>query len=763
MDDFSNYSSHGNSAAGVRRGDSIDSDPTRMNGAHDYEQSKNKHARPSDRSTDIDSAQKFAIAVGTCSTDINLEQYEASLGELAQIFGEHREGPKDGDYFIPASFFEPVRHARNIDRFSAAVLDLDDEVHANETMIRDQMGGLLYFAYSTHTPGRWRLVVPYQKPVLPEVHKETCRQLNERFPGADECNVKDMQLFYLPSHAPGDKPCAFNTLEDGQLLNPDDFPISHKHSNMSSGGTTFGRILTETQDSVKLTRVGNRKAWLDALLKGENVHGNALSVIGSMVAHGFSRELILTYFEGIRPKLEQVRDPARVFEFYGAELERMIDDIIEKEGVSRVAAFGTAADGGSLRPQYFDPKLINIPTPARDRLYGTLLQRGVLSVLTGKGGVAKSMVALAIAVSLAVGRDYVGLSKRDLRPRRVYLLNLEDDSAELQRRLQALVKYHELSDEQLELLSNNLAIESGYGRRLRLAAENNREGVIENSVLVVELINVAADFDVVILDPLVGFHSVNENSNDAMDTVADILRRIANEAKAAVLAVHHSHKGATAADPDNAARGASAIVNAARIVVSMTRMSPEEAKKFDIEDEERTRYIRVDDGKNNYALPAGTATWLHLESVRIEAVVPDTGEAIGEMVGVPELVELRSSADMTKTSLQSVVGAILMLEEVPKPKFTASEATTYLNVLRNVLDGCAARTVRDKLNKLFPEHAVRCEEIAHAGRCYWCWREKNRKAQGRMEYFISRNRPSIEKDTALPQVGSLRNLPGENK
>lgn len=762
MDEFSNYRSHGN-AGSVGAGESIDSDSAQINVAHDYQKSDDNHSISSDRTADINSVKKFAIAFGTGITDTNLQQFEASLVDLAQIFAAHREGPKDGAYFIPASFSEAVRHARNIESFSASVLDLDDEVHADETMIRDRLEGLLYFAYSTHTPGRWRIVVPYQKPARPEVHKQICRQLNSRFPGADECNVKDMQLFYLPSHAPGDTPYAFNTLEGGQLLNPDDHIILRNQSSVPCGGTAVSRMLVDAKNSVKLNRPGDRGAWLDGLLKGENLHGNILSIIGSMVAQGLPRDLIVAYFEGMRPKLEQVRGTGRVLELYGGELERMIDDIIAKEGGSRLKAFGPAADGGYLRPQYFDPKLINMPAPARDRLYGTLLQRGVLSVLTGKGGVAKSMVSLAIAVSLAAGRDYVGLSKRDLRPRQVYLLNLEDDSAELQRRLQALVKYHELSDEQLNLLSDNLAIESGYGRRLRLAAESNRDGVVENTALVEELISRAADFDVVILDPLVGFHSVNENSNDAMDAVADIFRRIANEAKAAVLAVHHSHKGATAADPDNAARGASAIVNAARIVVSMTRMLPEEAKKLEIEDQERTRYIRVDDGKNNYDLPAGTATWLHLESVRIEAVVPDTGEAIGEMVGVPELVELRSSADTTKTSLQSVAGAILMREQVPKPKFTASESTTYLNALRSVLDGCAVRTVRAKLNKLFPEGAVRCEEIAHAGRGYWCWREKNRKAQGQMEYFISPNRPSIDKDSALPQVGSLRDLPGENK
>ncbi len=81
-----------------------------------------------------------------------------------------------------------------------------------------------------------------------------------------------------------------------------------------------------------------------------------------------------------------------------------------------------------------------------------------------------------------------------------------------------------------------------------------------------------------IVDPLVEIHGgLDENSNVDMKEVAVALRDLARRCNMAVCAIHHNRKSAAAGDQDGA-RGASALVNAARVVLTMTPMSQDEAE-----------------------------------------------------------------------------------------------------------------------------------------------------------------------------------------
>jgi RecA-family ATPase len=96
---------------------------------------------------------------------------------------------------------------------------------------------------------------------------------------------------------------------------------------------------------------------------------------------------------------------------------------------------------------------------------------------------------------------------------------------------------------------------------------------------------------------------------DSIGAVVNEWSRIAARADCNVELIHHVRKPPYGGQVDNStadARGASALVNAARSVRILNRMTETEAAKVGIND--RWRYIRADDGKANYA-PAGAATW----------------------------------------------------------------------------------------------------------------------------------------------------------
>jgi hypothetical protein len=127
--------------------------------------------------------------------------------------------------------------------------------------------------------------------------------------------------------------------------------------------------------------------------------------------------------------------------------------------------------------------------------------------------------------------------------------------------------------------------------------------------------NVVDEFkpDVLMLDPFVELHSAEENDNTAVRAVLARLRAMAVAHDMSTAILHHARKGGgdrrggDAGDPDSL-RGASAIVGAARIVLTANIMTEGEADAFGIGEDKRRSYFRLDSAKNNYA-PIEAAEW----------------------------------------------------------------------------------------------------------------------------------------------------------
>ncbi len=126
------------------------------------------------------------------------------------------------------------------------------------------------------------------------------------------------------------------------------------------------------------------------------------------------------------------------------------------------------------------------------------------------------------------------------------------------------------------------------------------------------------EIGLLMLDPFVKAHGNDENSNIEMDAVAQVLSDLAVKFNIAVDLPHHISKGV--ADPGNAgrSRGASATTNAARLVYTLSAMSAEEAQRFDIPEDDRRGYIRLDRAKLNVAKTGGPCQWFKFVSVRLD-------------------------------------------------------------------------------------------------------------------------------------------------
>lgn len=257
--------------------------------------------------------------------------------------------------------------------------------------------------------------------------------------------------------------------------------------------------------------------------------------------------------------------------------------------------------------------------PPREWLLGTRLIRRFVSLLVAPGGVGKSALALASAASLATGRNLLDEHVHHSVP--AWVMNLEDPPDELHRRLAALMRLHGILPAEL---MGRLFLHHGRDRRLLLAeaapfgavAFPDQDAVCEQAAL--------RGIGLIVVDPFVKSHGLDENSNPHMDAVATAWSEVAERAGAAVLLVHHVRKsgGPGPETGVEAARGAKSLSDAARSATVLSAMTTIEAEQLGVAPAERWRHIRLDDAKANLAPRATVARWFRMETVALGNATP---------------------------------------------------------------------------------------------------------------------------------------------
>jgi hypothetical protein len=258
--------------------------------------------------------------------------------------------------------------------------------------------------------------------------------------------------------------------------------------------------------------------------------------------------------------------------------------------------------------------------PPRKWLYGRHLLRRFVSVDVAAGGVGKSSLKIGEALAMASGRDIYSQTLHE-GPLRVWLYNLEDPSEETERRIHATAKHFHIPP---EALGDRLYVDSGRDQRCVIAEETETGATIVRPIVDALLRELAEKrIDVLSIDPFVSSHAVSENDNMAIDMVAKEWARIADIANCSINLVHHVRKQNGAEANAESARGASALVGAARSVMVFNRMTKEEAEKLGIGETEARFFFRVDNDKANLA-PPGSTSWYRMNNVDL-----DNGDAVG--------------------------------------------------------------------------------------------------------------------------------------
>ena len=259
----------------------------------------------------------------------------------------------------------------------------------------------------------------------------------------------------------------------------------------------------------------------------------------------------------------------------------------------------------------------SVPKP-REWLMGRTYCRGYVSGIAAAGGTGKTALRILQALAVATGRELTG--ERLYGRFRVLYVALEDDRDEIRRRVWAATKHHEIPrDDLLDCfyLATPMGMKIG-----ELSPDNPREvmpGELERW-----LRHVIAEkrIDLVVIDPFVKIHTVDENDNGLVDQVLVILARLAINSNCAIDLLHHQPKGLGRPGDANRARGASALRDGIRVLDTLTPMDEKEGPKLGLSESETRRLMRVDTAKTNLVAPMQDAKWFRFVDVRLGNLTP---------------------------------------------------------------------------------------------------------------------------------------------
>jgi hypothetical protein len=231
-----------------------------------------------------------------------------------------------------------------------------------------------------------------------------------------------------------------------------------------------------------------------------------------------------------------------------------------------------------------------------------LLCRGVVTVLAAEGGSGKTGLTVALAAHIAEGKSYS--TWNTVEPTRVLVMNGEDSRDELQARMHGVCSVFGFEP---EAMADKVQLVPAHDWRV---ADGRSGNVREQEMRLLADYCIQERIGVIVIDPLRLTHDSDENDNGGMAAVMRAFGALARRANAAILLIHHAGKarGKSAGDA-GASRGASAVVDHARVAVTLVNAQDGDDERHGVPREEIELYARVDDAKQNLARKHSAPRW----------------------------------------------------------------------------------------------------------------------------------------------------------
>lgn len=265
-------------------------------------------------------------------------------------------------------------------------------------------------------------------------------------------------------------------------------------------------------------------------------------------------------------------------------------------------------------------RLLSAAPVAREWAVDRFAPVGKVTVLAGPGGVSKSMLMLHVLVYASLGRSWGGFSVDE--PLRSLYVSYEDDTLELTKRITTLAEA--LRDQDSGVADLLYDVDGSIRKHMRIFAADDeaaawllltkpdRFGQPERSDRVEWLVGYikVRSIKMLVLDPAVYTHQLEENDIADMAKYMQTLTYVAKQAQCAVVVLHHVNKAAgwNALDDVNQSslRGASSFADNARSVGVVVNLPRKDAEQYGINGDDANKFAVFKHVKHNYSASMGT-------------------------------------------------------------------------------------------------------------------------------------------------------------
>lgn len=322
--------------------------------------------------------------------------------------------------------------------------------------------------------------------------------------------------------------------------------------------------------------------------------------------------------------------------------------------------------------------------PAREWIIPHWIPAGHTTLLAGRGGIGKTLLAQHIGTACALGHHYL----EPLEPRRVLMWAGEDDEAELWRRQMAISAW---MGHTLGTLSERVYMHSYAGTDITLAAPVY--GVLTRTPMLDELTEQVRDYraEVVILDNVARIYGGSENDRHAVTTMLAWLAGAC--APAAILLLAHPAKAA-----GSEYSGSTAWEGAVRARLYLSDRPPDQDESAeDAPIDDRVRYLAR--RKSNYS-----ALDIRRMSLTDGVLIPDRVDPVRHRQPSGEYL-----ADIVRRAIRTLAARDLYGSD-------SDRASNYLPRLArkyHLLDTASERSFAAAMRELIMAGEIETREVGH--------------------------------------------------
>lgn len=262
------------------------------------------------------------------------------------------------------------------------------------------------------------------------------------------------------------------------------------------------------------------------------------------------------------------------------------------------------------------------PTPDRLWFIRGVIPRLQPALLSGEGAIGKSMLALHLMASTALGRDWLGFLPE---PGGAWYIGAEDHETELHIRLADILKHYNTTYD--ELIKSGFRMKSLYDDDAVLGAPN-RYGIIEATNLYKQIYQQAGDEKpmCIALDASADVFAGNEIDRVQTRQFCTLLRKLSNVCEGSVLLL--AHPSLTGISTGTGLSGSTAWHNSVRARLYLTSPKPEPGEQPDSDLREmqfkKNQYGRTNDSlvlryQNGLFLPEKTFSSIEMAAAEQNA------------------------------------------------------------------------------------------------------------------------------------------------